>query len=290
MKAESSIWIVIAAVFLIGSGRAPIYLGVLEPPLDETRGQFHVRVAFRFDNGRWSAMPKYSDDEDGFDLAARFPRRLSWTIILNGKKLGQVSGVRAPGYDQTNIGQEDLLAGPRPPAIQDGAADFETWRGATRYRPLAAVSEPNYKDPDQWRTFDVPAEMRKQAAAAFRRETALDPNCDGKTTRSYPESAIQVCGKSYRSKHGDVLIAMRPDPRLNRCEGPVGDQWQSVWFHLKGDSIRRIGNSLMLLDIGDYNDDGVSKILFQYDGYNRDGYVLLDPRADSKTAFSWSYH
>lgn len=132
--------------------------------------------------------------------------------------------------------------------------------------------------------------MRKQVVAAFRRESALDMNCNGKTTRDYPDSAIRVYGKPYRSKLGDVLIAMRPDPRLNRCDGPAGDEWQSVWFHLKGDNFRRIGNSLTILDISDYNGDGTAKILFQYDGYNRDGYVLFDPRDDSKTEFSWSYH
>jgi hypothetical protein len=44
------------------------------------------------------------------------------------------------------------------------------------------------------------------------------------------------------------------------------------------------------LDVGDYTGEGTSEILFQYDGYNRDGYVLLDPRDDSKNEFAWSYH
>jgi len=132
--------------------------------------------------------------------------------------------------------------------------------------------------------------MRKQAVAAFRRAVTPDSDRNGRTPSRYSDSAIQVYGKSYRSKRGDVLIAMNLDPRLNPCEGPAGDEWQSVWFHLKGGTFHWIGNSLRLLDIGDYNDDGTAKILFQYDGYNRDGYVLLDPRDDSKTEFSWFYH
>lgn len=274
----------------MGAGRAPIFLGVLEPPLEDTRGQFHVRVAFRFEDGRWSAMPNEVVDHDALALAALFPRRVSWTIALRGKKLGELNSVRPAGSGYSNVGLEDLTAGSKPPEIPEDAAAFATWMGAPRYRPLLAISEPNYHDPDQWAQFEAPAAMRKQAVAAFRREIALDMNCNGRTTRDYPDSAIRVYGKPYRSKLGDVLIAMRPDPRLNRCDGPAGDEWQSVWFHLKGDNFRRIGNSLTILDISDYNGDGTAKILFQYDGYNRDGYVLFDPRDDSKTEFSWSYH
>lgn len=285
-----TIWIAAFSTVVLGAARAPIYVGVLEAPLDDTRGQFHVRVAFRFEDGRWSSMPQYADNEDGIDLAAKFPSQVSWTIALRGKKLGQVNTLRAPGYGYSSVGLEDLSEGSKPPGIAEDAAAFATWMGAARYRPLLAISEPNYDDPNHWAPYDAPPAMRIQALAAFRRKIALDPNCDGKSTRSYSDSAIQVYGKPYRSMSGDALIAMRPDQRLNRCDGPAGDEWQSVWFHSRGDNYHWIGNSLTLLDIGDYNGDGVAKILFQYDGYNRDGYMLLEPRDDSRTEFSWSYH
>lgn len=237
-------------------------------------------------------MPHDPDDKDALaKLAAMFPRQVSWTIALHGKKLGEVSSVRPPGYSRySEIGLEDLTASSDAPRVRDDAAAFTTWMGAARYRPLLAISEPYYHDPDQWAPFDAPAAIRKQALAAFRHAIALDLNCDGRPTRSYPDSAIQTYGKPYRSRRGDVLIAMRPDPRRNRCDGPAGDEWQSVWFHLQGDNVRWIGNALTLLDIGDYNGAGVAEILFQYDGYDRDGYLLLDLRDQSKTEFSWSYH
>ncbi|MGD0120918.1 MAG: hypothetical protein ABSD30_22850 [Candidatus Binatus sp.] len=223
-------------------------------------------------------------------LSAKNPVQVSWTIALHGKKLGHVSTVRSAAYSRLmDVGLEDLTADSKPPAIPNPAGAFAMWMGAPNYRPLLAIAEPNYHDPDDWKPFDVPASMRKQAIAAFRREIEL-AMCDGKSTQSYPDSAILIYGKPYRSKRGDVLIAMRADPRLNRCEGPPGDEWQSVWFQIKGDRLRRIGNSLTMIDIGDYNGDGASKVLFQYDGYNQDGYVLFDPRDDSKLEFSWTYH
>jgi hypothetical protein len=292
MKQGRAVWIVAVAIFLTGAGRAPIYLGVLESPIEASQ-PLRVRVAFRFDDGRWAAMPNDADDEDALaKLPAKFPSQVSWTIARQGKKVGTVSSVRPRKYSfYSDAGLEDLTADSNPPRVLDDAVAFATWMGTPKYRPLVVISEPNYTDPDQWSGFDAPAAMRKQAAAAFRRAiTPDDDDCHGGGPGSYPDSAIQVFGKPYRSKYGDVLIAMRPDPRRNRCDGPVGDEWQSVWFHLKGANIRRIGSALTLLDIGDYSDDGTAKILFQYDGYNRDGYVLFDPRDDSKTDFSWSYH
>ncbi|HYK65876.1 MAG TPA: hypothetical protein VEY94_13090 [Patescibacteria group bacterium] len=237
-------------------------------------------------------MPHDVADQNALaKIATEFPRRVSWTIVLDGNNLGRVESTRPSAYSlYADVGTENLTANSKPPAIQNGATEFATWMGQPRYRLLVAVSEPNYKDPDQWRPVDAPPTMRKQALAAFRNKIALDMNCDGKTTRSYPDSAIQIYGEPYRSMRDDVLIAMRPDPRLNHCDGPAGEEWQSVWFHLKGGNFRLIGSALTLLDIGDYDGDGTAKILFQYDGYDRDGYVLLDPRDDSKTESSWSYH
>jgi hypothetical protein len=283
-----SIAVAAAAAVLLGAGRAPIYLGVLEPPLDPTKGAFHVRVAFLFHDQQWSAMPDH--DDDASKAVAKFPTKVTWTIALHGKKLGEVSTVRPPGYGFSDIGLEGLAAGSSAPAIQEDAASFKTWLGAAPDRPLVAVSAPNYQDPDQWKPFDVPAEMRERVATAFKQKIALDLSCNGKPTRDYPASALQIHGKAYRSANGDVLIAMNPHPKLNRCQGPPGDEWDSVWFHVQGDKFNWIGNGLTILDFGDYTGEGTSEILFQYDGYNRDGYVLLDPRDDSRNEFAWSYH
>jgi hypothetical protein len=288
------ICIVVAAPGLLAVKGVPLYLGVLEPRLaqmPQSSQQFHVRIAFRFQDGRWSAMPHDAADEDALaKFPAQFPPQVSWTIAKGGKKLGNVLSTRPPQYSRySDIGREDLVAGSNPPQVRDDAAKFATWMGAAHYRPLVAISEPNYSDPDNWERVDASEQLHQPAVAAFRAAIALDLNCDGKATRSYPDAAIEIYGKPYRSRRGDVLIAMRPDPNRNRCEGPAGDQWQSAWFLVKEGKFRRVGDGLTLLDIGDYSGEGVSLILFQSDGYDRDGYLLLDPRTGSTAEFSWSY-
>jgi hypothetical protein len=201
-----------------------------------------------------------------------------------------VTSERPPAFSAySDIGLENLSAGAVPPKVLAGAADFSTWMGTPRFRLLVAVSAPNYRDPDDWTPFDATTAARAQAIAMFRRQIALDVNCGGKTTRAYPDSAIQTVGRPQQSRTGDVLIAMRPDPRLDRCEGPAGDEWQSVWFLTEGGKFRWIGNALTMLDIGDYNGAGASEVLFQYDGYDTDGYGLLDRRVGSESRFSCSY-
>ena len=298
IRIAAAISIAAAAIALLGAGKAPtptnvevpIYLGVLEPPASQTNGQFQVRVAFRYHDQQWSAMPDQDKDHDGLKLAAKFPLQVSWTIELNGKKLGEVNSVRPPSYSGSDVGLESLKAGSIPPEVQDDAAAFATSRGSAAYRPLVAISKPNYQDPDQWAPFDPPAAMRVRAAAAFKHKIVLDLKCGGKPTRDYPDSAIRTYGKAYRSMSGDVLIAMNPDAGLKHCgEASNGDQWRSVWFHLKGDRFSWIGNGLTLLDVADYIGDGFAEVLFQYNGDNRDGYVLLDPRDDTKNEFSWPH-
>jgi hypothetical protein len=50
-------------------------VGVLEPPLDPSKGQFHVRVAFRFHDQQWSAMPDHDESNEPLKLVAKFPTK-----------------------------------------------------------------------------------------------------------------------------------------------------------------------------------------------------------------------
>src|SRR5215472_5272519 len=122
MKAASSVLIAVAAVSLMGAGRQPIYLGVLEPPIQTglESPPFRVRIAFRFENGRWNAMPHDVADQNALaKIATEFPRRVSWTIVLDGNNLGRVESTRPSAYSlYADVGTENLTANSKPPAIQ----------------------------------------------------------------------------------------------------------------------------------------------------------------------------
>ena len=227
-----SIFVAAAAAVLLGAGRAPIYLGVLEPPLDKTKGEFHVRVAFLFHDQQWSAMPDH--DDDASKAGGKVPDQGLVDDRATWQKTRRGDHCAAARLWLSDVGLEGLAAGSIPPAIAGRCGVVQDWMGAAPDWPLVAISAPNYLDPDQWKPFDVPAEMRERAATAFKQKIALDLNCNGKPTRAYPASALQIHGKAYRSANGDVFIAMNPHPKLNRCQGPPGDEWDSVWFHCAG--------------------------------------------------------
>ncbi|MGO9606490.1 MAG: hypothetical protein ACLQAT_24385 [Candidatus Binataceae bacterium] len=188
-----------------------------------------------------------------------------------------------------DVGIQDLTAGSKPPPIRVNPGSFTTWMGDSPFRPLVALSQPNYGDADQWKPIVLPAALAKKARTAFREALALDLNCDDKPSRNYPDRYIQTLHPAYRSARGDILLALRADPTKNRCGESYGE-WQSAWFLMKGGAFAWIGSGLTLLDIGDYGGEGSAAVVFQSNAYDRDGYLLLDPRDGSKVEYSWSYH
>jgi len=274
------------------STEEPIYVGILEPSVSDTPipnglNRFRVRVAFKSQNGRWSAMPH---DASGLESLVSFPKlypvKLAWTVALDGKKLGAVNSVQSPSYKlYSEVGLQELTPDSKPPAVP---GPFQTWMGSSNLRPLVTISRPNYGDPDHWKPIRPLPQLSQQTRTAFRKAIALDLTCDDKSSRSYPDEYIQL-RKAYRSDRGDVLLALRANPAKNPC-GVSDGAWDSVWFLIRNADFHLIGTGLTLVDAGDYNGDGTSEVIFHLSSYNRDGYVLLALRDLSKTEFGWSYH
>ncbi len=286
-----------ACLIAVGSAQAPskeehIYVGILEPrvseaPIPNDLNRFRVRVAFQFLNGRWGSMPHNpSSVESLANLPKLYPSKLAWTVALAGKKVGAVNSVQSSSYTlYSEVGIQELTPDSRPPAVR-GA--FQTWMGSSNFRPLVAISRPNYSDPDRWKPIRPLPPLSQQARTAFRKAIALDLSCEDKPSRGYPDEDIQL-RKAYRSGRGDMLLALRANPAKNPC-GVSDGAWNSVWFLIRNAEFHLIGSELTLVDAGDYNGDGTSEVIFHLSAYNRDGYVLLDLRDVSKTDFDWSYH
>jgi hypothetical protein len=254
--------------------QAPVYVGVLEPPSD-ARGTFRIRVAFRFQDGHWGAMPHDAPDLDSLAAISKlYPRSIAWTVAFDGKKAGTLNGLAPANWERyADVGIEELTAGAKPPAVRAGAAAFATWMGVPAFRPLVTISQPSYGDPDRWKPF--------RPAAELGRAIALNPRY-----KNLPAQSIWLLPKGYRSSRGDVLLAVRADEKNERD----GGYRESDWFLLRNGAFHFVGNELTLLDAGDYDGDGTSEVIFQQSGENRDGYVLLHVSDVSTNEFSWSYH
>jgi hypothetical protein len=74
------------------------------------------------------------------------------------------------------------------------------------------------------------------------------------------------------------------------CDGPRPPEWGDNWFLIDGDNIDFLGREMTLVDAGDYDNDGISELLFWHSGYNEDGYVLMFNSFTEKAEFMWGYH
>jgi len=63
-----------------------------------------------------------------------------------------------------------------------------------------------------------------------------------------------------------------------------------AWFYLKGGEVSYIGSNMLLVDVGDYDQDGHEEAVFKIQRYNNDGYTLHYDGFKQKVEFSWAYH
>jgi len=83
---------------------------------------------------------------------------------------------------------------------------------------------------------------------------------------------------------------IRIDPGKKDEDYGPGEAPVLFWFYVNGKDIRLIGQSLELIDAGDYDHDGHSEVVFHKSGYNYDGYILVFDDMRKQIEFGWSYH
>ena len=163
-------------------------------------------------------------------------------------------------------------------------------------RPLVVVSQPNTADPDGWKRLDsAPEDVAQSVRQVFRKQFPHVSLCkDEEIIRkkwNYPDSAIRILA-TYGSNKGSLLIETDlNDGGCTYVDDP-NDPGSAPWFLVTQDGqIRRIGSFMTLLDAGDYDNDGMSELIFQY---NRpediDGFLLFDAKLHKRAEILWTYH
>lgn len=100
-----------------------------------------------------------------------------------------------------------------------------------------------------------------------------------------------VVNKAYMSLAGEYLIALSIDPKFQHVPDVSMEDWPSDWFYLDNSKlVHSLGGGMRLIDAGDYDDDGMSEVLFWETGYNKGGYILFHDHFLEKEEFSWGYH
>ena len=261
-----------------------LILGVLEHYHNEENKGHAVRVLFYEENGQWKTFPTDFNTEKELSQAVRsFPEAVTWTICFDGRALGSLASKTPPSYSQyADIGVQQITSKGSVPTVGQPSALFSGWPGGRTYRPLVLNSRPYCGDSGKWRP-EKPDKDEITAIKDYLRKTF-------QVSASKLSKATIKVNKSYGSQMWGVkLISLDiAGAQVIPVEGE-NDQ-TGAWFYIKGTEIRYLGSNMLLVDIGDYDQDGHEEGVFKIQRYNNDGYTLLFDGFKQKVEFSWSYH
>jgi hypothetical protein len=263
-----------------------------------------ARLAFEFSSGRWQAS--------GENISS-VPTE--WTAVLHGESLGQI---RTAGVLRSLwFCEKDSLVLPADQMLPDvgpRTEEFAGWMGTAVKRPVVLLERPYFRDPEQWRKKEWNEPVPRDLIFAFRRFVVpgvYDDKAPGVANCEFPEKDVVNCAfpdkdleiaDAYQSKSGKLIVKMRfrKDSETLRVLSAGQYPWHvkgidspdpnSFWFSKSGADLLYLGDNLVFLDVGDFDSDGRSEIVFFLSRYDEDGYLILWDGLKRTTKFSWSYH
>ena len=260
-------------------------LGVLEH-YDSGKKKGHgVRVVFYKESEQWKAFPMSFNNEKELSQVVRyFPQAVTWTICFDGRSLGSLASKTPQSYDRyADIGMQEITSKASVPTVGQPSALFSGWPGGRTYRPLILNSRPYCVDPSKWR----PGQPQQRQISAI---------------KDYLHKTFQVSASKLSKARIKVNKCYGSDLRQAKLISvdiagikliPVDsedDQNTAAWFYIKEGEIRYLGSNMLLVDIGDYDQNGAEEAMFKIQRYNNDGYTLYYDGFNKKVEFSWAYH
>jgi len=277
-----------------------VILGVLEDIPGEYTGESDfraVRAVFEKNGDGWQAFPPQTKSyPEPLTPPSSYPKEMTWTIAFDGRNLGTITALTPPQYHfYSEIGIENIISHGPVPTIGKKLADFAGFSGAPVYRPLVAVSQPNFTDPDQWKPTQLAPELIATARQQFRSKFPKVSNCKEPNETlhkpwDYRDEDIKV-SKSYSSNNEWALIELQLTGYA--CDGMLDDDsaFGGQWYVIDPTGKPRfLGTNIWLVDAGDYDNSGSSEVLFSINGYNSGGYRLFYKNFTQSAEFLFHYH
>ncbi len=214
-----------------GAGQKTV-LGVLEdvPGVHAGQPNSHgVRVAFQKNGKNWQAFPSECAHQGCLKtVSAQYPREVVWTIVFDGRSLGQVVGKTPEEFRfYSHVGLQEVK-GRSVPTIGKRSAEYGGFTDASVYRSLVANSQPYFKDPESWKPSQLSTGVVRLLREQFRRKfqrcpiapipTKTSPNLrhiEMKTSESLKPILPRMPGpwRGCNSKN-IVAMALRTTPLL----------------------------------------------------------------------------
>jgi hypothetical protein len=279
--------------------QANVILGVLEDIPGESSGESDiraVRAVFEKNGDDWRPFPtKTKSCLDLQTLPSSYPREMTWTIAFDGRDLGRITSQTPAHFSYySDIGIEYITSHGRVPTVGKKSADYAGFLFSPVYRPLVAVSQPNFADPQHWKPAQLSPTLVAAARQQFRSKFPKASNCRNPEENvlrpwKYRDEDIHET-KAYSSNDGWSLIELNLTGYA--CDGPNDSTgFVGQWYAIDpSGAVRFLGTDMWLVDAGDYDNSGKSEVLFSIDGYNMGGYRLFYRDFTRSTEFLFYYH
>ena len=286
--------VIVMLALQAGAAEKNAIIGVLEDVTARYAGEPYkraVRVVFEKNGSEWRAFPNDCEDVNCLKTAvSRYPEKVEWTVAFDGKSLGRLTTRAKEIQFYSNIGLQEITGAAAIPAV--GERTYTTFASDTLYRPLIAVSQPNFKDPELWKPAKISpqilASMRRMFREKFPRLCRLNQD-ENPVPFDYLDKEIDV-RKAYASQKGWILAALNLKDAVT-CTPELPMVGIDCWFVADPQKkIQHLDVEGWLIDAGDYDRDGKSELIFQIDDYNRGGYVLYYDDFKKRAVFGFTYH
>jgi len=281
-----------------------VYIGALETkPIGwpenaygkgDTAMQRVVRPLFYNKDGVWYSL------QDVIGDSSIYPGGQLWHIAFDGKRIGELHSKQEPPRfpDASWTWPRDTYHSTiekNLPVIGQPTEAFSGWTGGAAPRPLVVVSENNCLDPQRWKPFEPDTAELPNLLRLYNSYLALMDDVD---PVAYTDLQF---AKSYKSVNNDQLLQVRLKTTADNWSGyPIwiyqshNGYYVNLSYNIDLPFIDDFSDddysTNVLVDAGDYDNNGQSELLFWSSRYNGDGYILFSNNCAQMSAFLWGYH
>lgn len=253
-----------------------------------------VRPLFYNKHGVWHSLQEVIGD------TSIYPSEQFWHIAFDGKHIGELHSKKEPlrnpnhpwtwSRDAYHSTVEKNL-----PVIGQPTEAFMGWDGDAAPRPLVVVSENNCLDPQRWRPFEPDTAELPKLVRFYNSYLAL---LDEFAPVDYTDLEF---AHSYTSVKNDQLLQVRLKTTEDNWSGyPIwiyqshNGYYVNLSYNIDLPFIDDFSDddysTNVLVDAGDYDNNGQSELLFWSSRYDGDGYILFSNNCAEMSVFLWRYH
>jgi hypothetical protein len=247
-----------------------------------------VRIAFKFDNGKWSAMPNYFNTEEPQNgtlsdlINSAYPKEITFPNKKRIKKIVSNKYADCGAYELAPDYQLDYILSTATSSVYSKTLFLKTLANEEEKQKIAPLLKTRVS------FYTVRGNDKKPI-----RKTEIDiEDFDFEVVRvkNYNRSEL-ICVKIkpdlFDEDDYNILDAYTIDSDDNR--DPIGG-YVSHWFAMIDGNPKYIGSGLEFFGCFDLANTNTLQFVFKTSGYNRDGYRLFYNDFKNHVNFMWNYN